>query len=156
MKGGAPRTIELKFRIRFSFMLRVERVFKLRLPPSESALASGVNPLIISICSYIVAETVCTSSARFVPMVGMRWPSIVTVFRLPGMPRTWNPVFSPSSFVEGATPGRRIITSPTLMFGRLPKESIATTFFTLFALRCIVSARALPSRSPVTLKASSL
>ena len=83
-------------------------------------------------------------------------PSRVTVLRPGPIPRIVKPSTRFSSERLPATPGRRMATSAAFMFGKFPNESIATIFFTFSALRCAVMAAAPPSRSPVTLKASSL
>ena len=58
------------------------------------------------------------------------------------MPRIMKRPRIPSSDGLPATPGSRITTSPVPRLGRLPNWSIATTSFTLVALRFSVSAAA--------------
>ena len=141
---------------RFSRMVSGERVFRLMVPPREAAPVSGRCPLVSSSASNIVPVMLCSWNVRLVFTLGSTPPSIVTELSCGSMPRMLNQYASPSSVGLPATPGNRITTSPALMLGRLPKESIATMFFTFSALRCCVIAAASPSRSPVTLNASIL
>jgi hypothetical protein len=154
--GGAQRTLALYERRRFSRMLSGERLRRLIVPPSESAPLSGVWPLVSSIWSNIVPVRLFMLVDRpRAPWLVSGDPSRVIVFRPGPTPRTVKPSTRFSSLRLPATPGSRIATSPAFMFGRLPNESIATMLFTFSALRWAVMAAAPPSRSPVTLNASS-
>ena len=142
---------------RRSRRLSGERLRRLMVPPSESAPLSGVWPLMSSRLSSIVPLKLFSMVLRAMPPWPVSWPPSSVMLLRPGpMPRMVNPVYVPPSSGLPAMPGKRMATSAALRLGRLPKESDATTFFTLSALRWAVIAAAAPSRSPVTLKASSL
>ena len=102
-------------------MLRVERLFRLTVPPSEPASLSGVWPLVTSSASNIEPVMVCMRVARAMPPCEpISAPSIVMVFIAGGMPRTVNPMILPSSLRLPATPGRSTASSLAFMLGRLP------------------------------------
>ena len=110
--------LKLKVVRRRSFIEKVERVLKLIVPPSESAPLSGVWPLTNSRASNIAPVMLCSSKLRLVPRVVIEAPSTVTLLRAGSIPRMLNRYARPSSVGLPATPGRRITTSPALIFGR--------------------------------------
>ena len=126
-------------------------------PPVESASMSGVGAFVTSTDSIRLREVCSKTKPR--PVLAesddaTRSPSIITAFCAGAMPRIEMPTTSDPTNTP-VMPGRRWRKSPTLPLARLPKVSVATTFFTFGACRWSVTARALPSRSPSTVKASS-
>jgi hypothetical protein len=93
------------------------------------------------------AADVPTEAATLLPSISSEMNDVPS-------PRIYMPVASPAP-TSMVTPGSRCSSSPGLAAG-LPNVSAAATVLKFSASRCCWSASALPSRSPVTVTASSL